>query len=50
MRVEKKLHEARLRGLLRMAELRKAAEPCPETGQVCDLLGVISKYRLALQP
>jgi hypothetical protein len=38
--VEKKLHEARLRGLARMAELRKAAEPCLETGQVCDLLGV----------
>ena len=37
---EKKLHEARLRGLARMAELRKAAEPCLETGQVCDLLGV----------
>jgi hypothetical protein len=39
-KVEKKLHEARLRGLMRMAELRKAAEPCLETGRVCDLLGV----------
>jgi hypothetical protein len=38
--VEKKLHDARLRGLACMAELRKAAEPCLETGQVCDLLGV----------
>ncbi len=37
---EKKLHEARLRGLTRMAELRKEAEPCLETGQVCKLLGV----------
>lgn len=38
--VEKKLYAARLRGLARMAELRKAAEPCLETGQVCTLLGV----------
>jgi hypothetical protein len=37
---EKKLHEARLRGLSRMIELRKAAEPVLETGQVCSLLGV----------
>ncbi len=37
---EKKLHDARLRGLTRMAELRKEAEPCLETGQVCDLLGI----------
>jgi hypothetical protein len=37
---EKKLHEARLRGLARMVELRKAAEPCLETGEVCHLLGV----------
>ena len=37
---EKKLHDARLRGLARMAQLRKAAEPCLETGQVCGLLGV----------
>src|SRR5215207_1462021 len=37
---DKKLHEARLRGLTRMAELRKAAEPSLETGQVCKLLGV----------
>jgi len=37
---EKRLHDARLRGLTRMAELRKAAEPCLESGQVCDLLGV----------
>jgi hypothetical protein len=37
---EKKLHQARLRGLARMARLRHAAEPCLETGQVCDLLGV----------
>ena len=37
---EKKLHDARLRGLARMAQLRKAAEPCLESGQVCGLLGV----------
>ena len=37
---EIKLHKARLRGLARMAQLRKAAEPCLETGQVCALLGV----------
>jgi hypothetical protein len=37
---EKHLHEARLRGLARMVELRKLAEPCLETGKVCDLLGV----------
>ena len=38
--VEKKLLEARLRGLARIAQLRKEAEPCLETGQVCELLGV----------
>ncbi len=38
--VEKRLYDAGLRGLARMAELRKAAEPGLETGQVCDLLGV----------
>jgi hypothetical protein len=37
---EKNLHEARLRGLDRMVELRKAAEPVLETGEVCALLGV----------
>jgi hypothetical protein len=37
---EKDLHEARLRGLERMAQLRKAAEPVLETGDVCALLGV----------
>jgi hypothetical protein len=37
---EKKLNEARLRGVNRVAQLRKAAEPLLETGQVCDLLGV----------
>ena len=37
---EKGLHEVRLRGLARMAELRKAAEPVLETGEVCALLGV----------
>ncbi len=37
---EKRLHDARLRGLARMAELRKAAEPLLETGEVCALLGV----------
>ena len=37
---EKKLMSARLRGLERMAQLRKEAEPVLETGQVCDLLGV----------
>lgn len=37
---EKKLNEARLCGLTRMAGLRKEAEPCLETGQVCELLGV----------
>jgi hypothetical protein len=38
--VQAKLNQARLRGLDRMVELRKAAEPCLETGQVCELLGV----------
>jgi hypothetical protein len=37
---EKPLHEARLRGLARMAELRRMAEPVLETGEVCSLLGV----------
>jgi excisionase family DNA binding protein len=37
---EIKLHEARLRGLKRIIELRKAAEPMMETGEVCELLGV----------
>ncbi len=37
---EARLHAARLRGLSRMAELRKAAEPVLETGEVCQLLGV----------
>lgn len=37
---EKRLQRARLRGLDRIAELRKAAEPVLETGQVCKLLGV----------
>lgn len=37
---EKNLYEARLRGLERMSELRKAAEPVLETGEVCSLLGV----------
>ncbi len=37
---EKRLQDARLRGLARMAELRKAAEPLLETGEVCSLLGV----------
>lgn len=34
------LGRARLLGLARQAELRKAAEPCLGTGQVCALLGV----------
>ncbi len=37
---DRELHEARLRGLSRMMELRKAAEPVLETGAVCSLLGV----------
>lgn len=37
---EKNLHESRLRGLARMAQLRKDAEPVLETGEVCALLGV----------
>jgi hypothetical protein len=37
---EKELHDARMRGLERMAALRKQAGPCLETGEVCDLLGV----------
>lgn len=37
---EKKLHAARLRGLASTVELRKAAEPCLDTGEVCKLMGV----------
>jgi hypothetical protein len=37
---ERDFNDARLRGLARVAELRKMAEPCLETGAVCDLLGV----------
>lgn len=37
---EQRLHKARLRGLSRLAELRKAAEPTLETAGVCELLGV----------
>jgi excisionase family DNA binding protein len=37
---ERNLNDARLRGLERMAQLRKAAEPVLETGEVCELLGV----------
>ncbi len=37
---ERKLHDARMRGLERMAELRRAAEPVLETGEVCALLGL----------
>ncbi len=38
--VERDFNEARLRGLARVAELRKMAEPCLGTGAVCALLGV----------
>ena len=38
--VEKQLHDAQLRGLERMTELRKAAEPVLETGAVCELLSL----------
>jgi hypothetical protein len=38
--LEKDLREAHLRGLERIAQLRKAAEPVLETGEVCELLGV----------
>ena len=38
--MEKQLHEARLRGLERMTELRKAAEPVLETGDVCEFLSL----------
>ena len=38
--VEKQLHDARLRGLERMTELRRAAEPVLETGAVCKLLSL----------
>jgi len=38
--VENDFHQARLRALARVAELRKMAEPCLGTGQVCKLLGV----------
>ncbi|HEY3860573.1 MAG TPA: helix-turn-helix domain-containing protein [Verrucomicrobiae bacterium] len=37
---EKKLLNARVRGLERMTALRKAAEPVLDTGQVCALLGL----------
>ncbi len=37
---EQRLHKARLRGVHRMVELRKAAEPVLESGEVCQLLGV----------
>ena len=37
---ERKLHAARVRGLRRIVELRRAAEPTMETGEVCELLGV----------
>lgn len=39
-KTEEQLSNARLRGLKRMAELRKAAEPVLETGEVCALLGM----------
>ena len=39
-KTEQRLHKARLRGLTRLAELRKAAEPSLETAAVCELLGV----------
>jgi hypothetical protein len=39
-RTEQRLQRARLRGLSRLAELRKAAEPSLETAAVCELLGV----------
>ena len=38
--IESDFHQARVRGLERVAELRKMGEPYLETGQVCDLLGV----------
>jgi hypothetical protein len=37
---EQKLHEARLRGLNRIVELLRAAQPTLETSKVCKLLGV----------
>lgn len=37
---EEKLNRARLRGMVSIMELRKAAEPVLETGEVCHLLGV----------
>ena len=37
---ERKPHAARVRGLNRIVELRRAAEPTMETGEVCELLGV----------
>ena len=39
-KTEQHLHKARLRGLSRLAQLRKAAEPSLETAAVCELLGV----------
>lgn len=38
-KTEKQLDRARLRGLRRLAQLRKAAEPSLQTGEVCDFLG-----------
>ena len=37
---EQRLIDARVRGLARIVQLRKAAEPVLETGEVCALLGV----------
>ena len=37
---QRALEEARMRGIARITELRQAAGPCVETGQVCALLGV----------
>jgi hypothetical protein len=39
-KTERRLIDARVRGLARIAQLRKAAEPVLETGEVCALLGV----------
>ena len=38
--IVQRLHKARLRGVHRMVELRKLAEPVLESGEVCQLLGV----------
>jgi hypothetical protein len=37
---EQRLHKARLRGVHRLVELRKASEPVMQSGEVCQLLGV----------